>query len=135
MQYGVLRSLKALLRGIFHGSSDLTSGRVKNQYHCVWLVFPQGVKLLFQCTELKMKLCFNLCFQLPLLDTSCVTKLTASPAAILGLHSRSVMLERKQATVTGNSYYKIEQIINEQKIIEQMVKQLILQCNKNNTNR
>ena len=40
-------------------------------------------------------------FLLPLQDIRCVTKLSASasPAAILGLHSRSVLLERKQATV------------------------------------
>ena len=32
-------------------------------------VFPRGVKLLFQCTKLKMEFCFNLSFQLPLQDT------------------------------------------------------------------
>ena len=44
---------------------------------------PRGVKLLFQCTKLKMKICLNLCFQLPLQDTRCITKLSTSPAVIL----------------------------------------------------
>ena len=38
-------------------------------------------------------------FLLPLQNIRCVTKLSSFPAAILGLHSRSVLLERKQTTV------------------------------------
>jgi len=39
-------SLKAPFRGMFLSSLVLTAGRVKNQYHCAWLVYPSGVKLL-----------------------------------------------------------------------------------------
>ena len=62
---GVVIPESSFERNLPYGSPVLTSGQVKNQYRCAWLVFPWGVKLLFQCTKLKMKFC-NLCYQLPL---------------------------------------------------------------------
>ena len=44
-KWGV-RSLKAPSGGIFHSNPVLTAGRVKNRYHCAWLVYLSRVILL-----------------------------------------------------------------------------------------
>ena len=57
---------KIIFFDVFHSSSVLTDGGVKNLYRCAWFVYPAGVKLLL-VNLLKMKFCFNLCtFHAPL---------------------------------------------------------------------
>ena len=49
------------MRGIFQSSPVLTSGRVKKQYRCAWLVYPQGAKLLLSVHQAENEVFFNLC--------------------------------------------------------------------------
>ena len=46
------------MRGIFQSSPVLTSGRVKKQYRCAWLVYPQGAKLLLSVHQAENEVFF-----------------------------------------------------------------------------
>jgi len=52
MQYGKLEASKPHQVGI-HNSPFLTAGRVKNRYHCPWLVCLSGVLLLYSFFQLR----------------------------------------------------------------------------------
>ena len=52
MQYGKLGASKPHQVGI-HNSPFLTAGRVKNRYHCPWLVCLSGVLLLYSFFQLR----------------------------------------------------------------------------------
>ena len=61
------------MRGIFQSSPVLTSGRVKKQYRCAWLVYPQGAKLLLSVHQAENEVFFlymyNSCFPCRIQDS------------------------------------------------------------------